>query len=220
VLDAAGRWTSVAVRFNSGLPIRDNAAEVVRLVDQLVDAWPVRVDEVAFVGHSMGGLVVRAAAAAAAPSWWAGRVSHVVLLGSPHAGAPLERFVERSVPLLRRLPEVEPFAAILDERSAGIRDLHDGIGVDAALWPQAAYHCVGATLGTGERAWAGRMFGDLLVLVDSARGTSAEVQGDFRHLTGAHHFDLLNHPEITADLLRWLGPPRGHVGGSTNGSSG
>ena len=220
VLDAAGRWTPVAVRFNSGLPIRDNATEIVRLVDRLVDAWPVRVDEVAFVGHSMGGLVVRAAAAAAAPSWWAGRVSHVVLLGSPHAGAPLERFVERSVPLLRRLPEVEPFAAILDERSVGIRDLHDGIGVDAALWPQAAYHCVGATLGTGERAWAGRMFGDLLVLVDSARGTSAEVQADFRHLTGAHHFDLLNHPEITTDLLRWLGPPRGHLGGSTNGSGG
>jgi pimeloyl-ACP methyl ester carboxylesterase len=206
VIGAVGAWTAVAVRFNSGLPIRDNAGQVARLVDRLVDAWPTRVDEVAFVGHSMGGLVVRAAAAEAAPTWWADRVRHVVLLGSPHAGAPLERLVERSGPLLRRLPEVEPFADILDERSIGIRDLHDGIGVDAAWWPQAAYHCVGATLGRGKRAWAGRMFGDLLVLLDSARGTSAEVQADFRQISGAHHFDLLNHPEITADLLRWLGP--------------
>ncbi len=177
-----------------------------RLIDRLVDAWPTRVEQITLVGHSMGGLVVRAAASHARQAWWAERVRHVVLLGCPNGGAPLERVVHRAIPLLRRLPEVAPFADILDERSVGIRDLHGGIGVDAALWDRADYHCIGATLGSGDRAWAGRMFGDLLVHLDSARGTAAEVRADFRHIPGAHHFDLLNHPEIAADLLGWLSP--------------
>ena len=206
LIGATGRWTPVAVRYNSGLPIQDNAEELVGLLDRMLDAWPTPVDDVALVGHSMGGLVLRASASYAGATWWAERVRHVVLLGAPHAGAPLERLVERSAPLLRRLPEVAPFADILDERSVGIRDLHDGIGMDATWWPQAAYHGVGATLGRTERAWAGRVLGDLLVLLESARGTAAAVKADFRHIPDAHHFDLLNHPEIAADLLRWLGP--------------
>ncbi|MDQ3485211.1 MAG: alpha/beta fold hydrolase [Actinomycetota bacterium] len=206
-LRGKGRWTPLAVRLNSGVPIQHNAVELVALVDRLVDAWPRDVHEIAFVGHSLGGLVVRAAADPASRSPWSDRVSHVVLLGSPHGGAPLERLVKRAVPAMQRLPEVAPFATILEERSVGIRDLHDGIGVDAALWPDATYHCVGATLGKDERSLAGRMFGDLLVLLHSAQGSGAKVDADFRRITSAHHFDLLNHPLIHADLARWLGEP-------------
>ncbi len=209
-LSGAGRWTPIALRYNSGEPVRDNAATLARLVDELVDAWPreVReVREVAFVGHSMGGLIVRAAAASARGMWWSDRVGHVVLLGSPHGGAPLERLVKRAVPGMQRVPEMAPFATILDERSIGIRDLHDGIGFDTVVWERATYHCVGATLGRSEKGLLGRMFGDLLVLLDSARGLGADVDADFRHIVGAHHFDLLNHPLIHADLERWLGEP-------------
>lgn len=206
-LRGAGRWTPIALRYNSGEPVRSNAATLTGLVDELVDAWPLDVREVAFVGHSMGGLVVRAAAASASGRWWSERVAHVVLLGSPHGGAPLERLVKRAVPSMRRLPEAAPFATILDERSIGIRDLHDGIGPDTVVWGQATYHCVGATLGRSQTGLLGRMFGDLLVLLDSARGLGANVEADFRHIVGAHHFDLLNHPLIHADLERWLGEP-------------
>lgn len=203
-MTAAGRWTPVAVRYNSGAPVRDNARVLVAMLDQLLDAWPVTVDEVALVGHSMGGLLARAGAAEAEELWWAPRVRHVVLLGSPHAGAPLERFVKRAVPALRRVPELAPVARILDERSAGIRDLHDGIGADLVAWPQAAYHCAGASLGATETSLTGRLLGDLLVDIESARGTAAELEADFRRLTGAHHFDLLNHPSLWEDLERWL----------------
>lgn len=206
-LSGAGRWSPIALRYNSGEPVRDNAVSLTRLVDGLVDAWPHEVREIAFVGHSMGGLVVRAAAASASGTWWSDRVGHVVLLGSPHGGAPLERLVKRAVPGMQRVPEVAPFATILDERSIGIRDLHDGIGPDTVSWEQATYHCVGATLGRSEAGPLGRMFGDLLVLLDSARGLGANVDADFRHIVGAHHFDLLNHPLIHADLERWLGEP-------------
>ncbi len=206
VIEAAGLATPVAVRYNSGQAVRDSGQEIASLINGLVDAWPTRIDQIMLVGHSMGGLVVRAAAAYAEQTWWAERVQHVVLLGCPNDGAPLERLVTSTIPVLRRLPEVAPFADVLDDRSVGIRDLRDGIGVDAMLWPRAEYHCIGATLGAGDRAWAGRMFGDLLVLLDSARGTAAQVKADFRHIPGAHHFDLLNHPQIAADLLHWLTP--------------
>lgn len=110
-------------------------------------------------------------------------------------------------PVCGGCPEAAPFATILDERSIGIRDLHDGIGPDTVVWGQATYHCVGATLGRSQTGLLGRMFGDLLVLLDSARGLGANVEADFRHIVGAHHFDLLNHPLIHADLERWLGEP-------------
>ena len=206
LIGAAGRWTPVAVRYNSGLPIQDNADELVGLLDRMLDAWPTPVDDVALVGHSMGGLVLRASASyAARPGGPSG--SGTSSCSAPRTrGAPLERLVERSAPPVATAAEVAPFADILDERSVGIRDLHDGIGMDATWWPQAAYRGVGATLGRTERAWAGRVLGDLLVLLESARGTAAAVKADFRHIPDAHHFDLLNHPEIAADLLRWLGP--------------
>lgn len=206
-LGSAGRWTPLAVRLNTGIPIQDNAGELAALVDKLLEEWPRDVCEIAFVGHSLGGLVVRAAAARAAQSSWSGRVSHVVLLGSPHGGAPLERLVKRAIPAMQRLPEVAPFATILEERSAGIRNLHDGIGVDTVRWREATYHCVGATLGKGRRSLVGRVFGDLLVLLSSAQGSGAKVDADFRHITSAHHFDLLNHPLVHADLEKWLADP-------------
>lgn len=205
-LAAESDWTPLAVRFNSGLPIQRTAKDLAGLVTRLVDVWPRPVDEVALIGHSMGGLVARAMAAHAVEEQapWVERVNHVVLLGCPHGGADLERLVNSTIPHLDRLPEVRPFGAILDERSVGIRNLARGIGVDTAVWPQATYHCVGATLGSKDRAIAGRVFGDLLVRLDSARGQSAGVDAEFRHIPGAHHFDLLNHPVVYGDLARWL----------------
>ena len=49
--------TAVYVRANTGRPIADNGGELAALVDELVDSWPVAVTEIAFVGHSMGGLL-------------------------------------------------------------------------------------------------------------------------------------------------------------------
>lgn len=39
--------------------------------------------------------------------------------------------------------------------------------------------------------------------LDSAQGLSAGTDADFRHLPGAHHFDLLHHPVIYGEA-RWL----------------
>ena len=55
--------------------------------------WPVPVEELVIVGHSMGGLVARSAchhAADAGPAL-AASLRTLVFLGTPHHGAPLER---------------------------------------------------------------------------------------------------------------------------------
>src|SRR4029079_3270666 len=56
-------WTALMLRANTGLPLRENGAALAGLLQRLVEEWPVEVTRIALVGHSLGGLVVRAAGA-------------------------------------------------------------------------------------------------------------------------------------------------------------
>ena len=53
--------TPVFLRYNTGLHISDNGRSLAALMAALVDAWPVPVQDVVLIGHSMGGLVARSA---------------------------------------------------------------------------------------------------------------------------------------------------------------
>src|SRR5699024_2516657 len=56
-------FTPLYPHYNSGLPIADNGRALAELLQKLVDAWPVPVEEIVIVGHSMGGLLARSARA-------------------------------------------------------------------------------------------------------------------------------------------------------------
>ncbi|HUL59751.1 MAG TPA: alpha/beta hydrolase, partial [Anaeromyxobacteraceae bacterium] len=86
-------WTPVYVHYNTGLHVSTNGRELAGALEALCRAWPARVDELAILGHSMGGLVARSAchAGAAAGHRWPGRLRSIVFMGTPHHGAPLER---------------------------------------------------------------------------------------------------------------------------------
>ena len=90
-------YTPVYVRYNSGLHISVNGRRLARLLDELIGTWPVEVDEIALIGHSMGGLVARSACHYAGAGSWRDRVRHVFTLGSPHKGAPLELGAKRGL---------------------------------------------------------------------------------------------------------------------------
>src|SRR3954452_2359386 len=124
--------TPVYVRYNTGRHISENGRSLSELMEQLLAVWPVNVDEIALVGHSMGGLVARSACchAAEADADWARLIRHSVSLGTPHMGAPLEQAVHVLSAGLARLPETRPFATFLRRRSGGIRDLRRGSLVD------------------------------------------------------------------------------------------
>jgi pimeloyl-ACP methyl ester carboxylesterase len=228
-------WTPVYVRANTGLPIAENGSALAELMNRLVRGWPLDVRRIAFVGHSMGGLVVRGACAVpmTSDSPWTDRVSDVVCLGTPHLGAPLERAVDHGVRVLGVLPESAPFARILEHRSVGILDLRHGLARDVQNLPNARYRLVAATLTRSARSVTSATIGDYLVPYASALGRPQDGAEMFPgaetlHVPLADHFDLLNHHDVHLALQEWLldradpptrqGSPQVALQGSLQGS--
>ncbi|WP_167007639.1 alpha/beta hydrolase [Mumia sp. ZJ430] len=214
-LHARTRATTVRLRYNTGRHVSDNGAELSDLLTKLVDGWPVPVARLHLVGHSMGGLVIRAATSygVARRAPWTSRVATVVCLGTPHLGAPLERAVQVGSRVLALVPETLPFATVLGIRSVGIVDLrhgyvspdewygrdltaHWGDGrIAAAPLPHAAYHFVAATT-------------DLVVTGRSATGRPGAGDPVIAHAHPARvaggHLGLLNHPQVGELLVAWV----------------
>jgi pimeloyl-ACP methyl ester carboxylesterase len=208
---AAAGWTPVFLRANTGLGLRENGVALSALMQRLVEAWPEEVARVALVGHSMGGLIMRAAGAvgSAAERPWTRLVSDVVTLGTPHLGAPIARGIGHGSRGLGRLPETAPIGRILDWRSIGVHDLVAGLAEDVPPLPHARYRLVAATVTRSRRHPVGHVVGDLLVRVPSAYGRDpygAELfpGADVLHVGRSDHFDLLNHPEVHRALRDWL----------------
>lgn len=204
-------WTPVYLRVNTGLPIAENAVAMAALLDRLVESWPSDVRRLAFVGHSMGGLITRAACAVTTDreTPWTELVTDVVCLGTPHLGAPLERVVNRGVTALGRLPEAAPFGRLLEYRSTGILDLRHGLAEDVQNLPHARYRLVAATLTRSPTSVTSSTIGDCLVPYASALGRRPNGEEMFPgaetlHVPGAGHFDLLNHDDVYAAIQEWL----------------
>jgi hypothetical protein len=228
VPDAGG--TAVTIRYNTGLHVSENGRRLAALLEALVAAWPVEVEGLALVGHSMGGLVVRSAghAGTEAGHRWPALVDTTVSLGTPHLGAPLAQAAHVAAWALSAVPESRPFGALLRVRSAGIRDLRHGSLLDAEwealdpdalrgyeradvpLLPRARHHVVAATLARSPGHPLARVVGDLLVLTPSAHGLQgrrrviAFPEDSCRHVGGHDHFDLLNSPALDELLRSWL----------------
>ncbi|MBO0677828.1 alpha/beta fold hydrolase [Mycolicibacterium sp. S2-37] len=224
-------FTPVFVRYNTGLHISTNGHDLDELLAELTAAWPVPVADIALVGHSMGGLVVRSAChyASGYQRRWATSVRQVVCLGSPHLGADLEKGVNAASWALARMRETRAIARFLNLRSDGIKDLRYGALLDedwrdgnpdeflkdrcgeVPFLPDASYHFV-ATSAAPQAI--GAVFGDVLVRPYSASGRGKTRRIPFEEsnglvMAGLHHFDLLNHPEIYDRLRHWLGATSG-----------
>jgi pimeloyl-ACP methyl ester carboxylesterase len=223
-------YTPVDVRYNTGLHVSDNGRRLAQVLDHLVRAWPVEVEEIALVGHSMGGLVARSAChyGEASGHVWTEQLRHVFCLGTPHLGAPMEKAANAFGWALGRLPETRPFADLVNVRSAGIKDLRYGSCVEedwcdcdpdeflndrcqeVPFLPNATYYFVGATLSRRADAPYGSLVGDLLVRFPSASGSGRKRRIPFEidngiHVGGITHFHLLNHPAVYDQLRTWLG---------------
>lgn len=220
-------WTPIYLNFNTGLRVSANARELAESLEELVGRWPVEVTDIALIGHSLGGLVARSAAHQADElrHQWLGRLRHVVGLGTPHLGTPLERFANWGTHRLGRLPETRPFATWLNRRSVGIKDMRygalleeDWLGHDpdellhdrctpATLLPGVLYSVASATL---SREPHGLFATDLLVQHASAHGVGKLRSIPFDpertfHLGGRkHHFDLLADARVYNQVRSWL----------------
>jgi pimeloyl-ACP methyl ester carboxylesterase len=222
-------YTPVYVRYNTGLHVSDNGRRLATVLDQVCSGWPTEIEQVALIGHSMGGLVARSAChyGEHGENRWTGKVRHVVCLGTPHLGAPLERAANVAGWALNRFPETRPFGDLfVNGRSAGIKDLRFGNCVEedwcdcdpdeflrdrcreVPFLPSATYCFVGATV-TARPEGIGGAVGDLLVHYRSASGNGRRRQIPFevdngRHIGGVHHLELLNHPAVYGQIRAWL----------------
>ena len=213
--DALG-FEVLHLHYNSGLSIAANGREFSALLQQLADAWPVPIERIAIIAHSMGGLVARAAIATAQAdaSPWLARLNTLACLGTPHLGAPLERAGDLLQTLLGISAHSAPFKALGGLRSAGIQDLRHG-SLHARHPPLPAHlraYAVAASTqpprADGERRG---LRGDGLVPVASAFGEHDDpslglaIPEQHRllvHRTG--HLGLLANPQVHAKLRDWL----------------
>lgn len=221
-------FTPVYLRYNTGRHVSSNGREFAAQLEALVAAWPVPVEQIAIVGHSMGGLVARSAChyGGLAAHAWLQRLSALVFLGTPHHGAPLERAGNLLDMLLEMSPYAAPLARIGGNRGAGITDLRFGSLLDED-WNGRSRRCrhdprtpvplpagvhsfaVAATRAQGPGAASYR--GDGLVPLDSALGRHPDPRFALgfppahQHVSyGSGHFDLLNAPDVAERLAAWL----------------
>ena len=209
--------TALYLHYNTGLPVADNGRALAALLPKLLKAWPVKVQRVVLLCHSMGGLVARSALHQAPGRL---RVDDLVCLGTPHHGAPLERAGHGVDLLLGHTPWLSRYAAPLARlgrvRSAGITDLrhgHCGAGDEAVpLPPKLRCYALAATLDeqTGP-SLKSRLLGDGLVPLDSALGrhrdparTLAFAADKQCVLPKLGHMALLSSPAVAAQLRAWL----------------
>ena len=213
-------FTPVYVRYNSGRHISTNGAELATQLATLLAAWPVPVDDLVLLGHSMGGLVARSALHAAASQAWRGQLRALVTLGTPHHGAPLERSGSWLQLLLGVHRYSAPLARLARVRSAGVTDLRYGLVLDEH-WQGRDRFAVSedprSPLELPERmyvvagALSDRRPSDGIVPVASALGEHATTALSFA-LPAAHrftaagvgHIDLLSSPAVYDQLRSWL----------------
>ncbi|MBP6675484.1 MAG: hypothetical protein KA185_09430, partial [Vitreoscilla sp.] len=221
--------TPIYLHYNSGRHVSQNGRDFASQLDALVANWPVPVEDLVIVAHSMGGLVTRSACHVAAGSAWMRRLRSVVFLGTPHHGAPLERGGRLVDAVFGVSPYVAPFARLSQARSAGITDLRYG-NLQDADWqhrdrhaqkrddrvptplPEGVQcHVVAATTAEQASGLHSRVVGDGLVPLASALGEhrnpalALHVPRSHRMVvTQANHWDLLNRADLADQLKRWL----------------
>jgi pimeloyl-ACP methyl ester carboxylesterase len=223
-------YTPLYAHYNSGLHISTNGRRLAGQLEELVAAWPLPLEELVLIGHSMGGLVSRSAchAGETAGHRWRRQLRALVCLGSPHHGTVLERGGNWIDVLLGVSRYSAPFARLGKLRSAGVTDMRFGNVLDEhwegrdrfapgrdarsalPLPDGVACYAVAATSATQPAA---RLPGDGLVSVDSALGRHARPElalafpADHQFIGfGMGHLDLLGRPEVYDTLRTWLSP--------------
>lgn len=226
--------TPVYLRYNSGLHTSTNGRDFARHLEWLAAQWPVPLESITVIGHSMGGLVARAACEEAqhAGHRWRPLLKRLVFLGTPHHGAPLERAGHGVDVLLAATPFTAPFTRLGQLRSAGITDLRHGhvrdtdwqgrerfgSGVDhrepLPLPEGVACFTVAATLAPQRGLLADRLTGDGLVPLRSALGQHDDprhrlvfARDSQRTVHRTGHLELLSSPVVAEQLLLWLAAP-------------
>lgn len=233
--------TPFHVRYNSGRHVSQNGRDFALLVERLLEVYPLPVDDISLLGHSMGGLVIRSACyyAEELSLAWPRHARRAFYLGAPHLGSPYEKAGHLLSAVLGAIdhPVVRLTGTLGNLRSAGVKDLRHGSLLDEdwqgrdldaldAPVPRAvplhagmAHYLVAGTLTQNENHVLGQLLGDALVRLSSATAPGRRAALPQEHvavLPGIHHMLLAHSPQVYGVLRRWFGEPRAEPARATS----
>ncbi|MCC5934912.1 MAG: alpha/beta hydrolase [Balneolales bacterium] len=232
LLAAATGRTPVYLHYNSGLHISQNGRKFSALLERLASEWPVPVEELCLLTHSMGGLVSRSALyyGREQQATWPQLLKKMVFMGTPHHGAPLERLGNYADQMLSSFHYIKPFALLGQARSTGVTDMRfgnltdeDWLGQDRfalekeqrqhiPLPEQTECYAIAAVLGKSSVSRTARIAGDGLVGVNSALGSHDDPNRNLLFkpenvfvIPKTGHLDLLSSPAVYEKVRVWMG---------------
>jgi len=231
-------FSPLYLRYNSGLHISTNGRSLARLLGEACKKAPVPVQEIIFIGHSMGGLIVRSAChygkAENAP--WVQCVKKIFFLGTPHLGSDYEKLGNLTSVILKLIPNPVTWgiATLGNRRSAGIKDLRFGYLLDEDWMEQdedallrdnrhpvpllegADHYLITGALAKKSDNIFTRYFGDGVIPLRSATGRSfvkTKALPFFPHhlktVRGLSHVRLTRHRKVYKHIREWCGEKTG-----------
>ncbi len=215
------------LRFNTGQRVSTNGKQLAELLERFCACRNGAVTELLLIGHSLGGLVIRSACheGSTVGQGWVSLVRHIIYLGSPHLGAPLEKTTNVATSFLGlfNTTATRVIRDVLNTRIGGVKDLRHGNLVDQdwldsdadALgnnrhtpipWLASARH----HFAVGQVSTKSGVFGDAMVRPDSASGRPHGSQpgapdgSDVQVVPGLDHLTLARHPAVYEHVERWV----------------
>jgi pimeloyl-ACP methyl ester carboxylesterase len=223
--------TPIYLKYNSGLHISSNGKNLNNLLEELVKNWPVPIEELVIIAHSMGGLVSRSALYYGEKNQkkWTKHVKKIVFLGTPHHGSYVERTGNYLDLILESIHYAKPFARLGKIRSAGVTDLRYGNLIDEdwkddhrfeikndkrrniQLSKQIEFYTIAAVIGNETTSLSTQILGDTLVDVKSALGQHKNPDKNLNFKKeniwisyDSNHLDLISNPKILNKIKVWL----------------
>lgn len=221
--------TPIYLHYNSGRHISTNGKDFSALLEKLIMQWPVPIEEIVVVAHSMGGLISRSAVyyGQQQKQKWATLLKKMVFLGTPHHGATLERAGSYLHKILQSVSYTIPIARLAKMRSAGVTDLRYGNLIDTD-WEGAdrfdisndtrthiplpnSVKCYSIAGSLKSSSKSSKWMGDGLVDLNSALGRHQNPEKDlhFKRVNkwtaeNCGHSDLLSNSSVYNKLNEWL----------------
>lgn len=223
--------TPIYLHYNSGRHISSNGQDLNAVLETLVSQWPVPIEQLNIIGHSMGGLVARSGLyySSIEPKTWTKYLKKVIFLGTPHHGSPVERTGNYLDVILESIPYTKPFARLGKIRSSGVTDLRRGNLVDEdwqdndrfelqsdqrqhiPLPENIAFYAIAASIEKSTKNKYPKIVGDTLVDVKSALGQHKDPDKNLHFKEEQTwiafentHVDLLSDLKVYAKIKAWL----------------
>ena len=223
--------TPIYLHYNSGRHISTNGQNFNELLEKLVLHWPVPIEELIIIGHSMGGLVSRSALhyGQQQQKSWTKHLKKMIFLGTPHHGAPLEKAGNYLDVVLEAVPYAKPFARLGKIRSAGVTDLRYGNLLDEdwqdndrfkmqgdqrqniSLPEQIECYSIAGIARKSADSASSQLLGDNMVSVKSALGQHKDPTRNLNFKKEntwiayeSTHSDLLSNPKIYSIIKKWM----------------